>query len=104
MKPGRPEHNTIDVRCPSCGALLKIDTALGQVIGHEFPPRTSESRDLQQASQLLEKEKARREELFQKSAEAEKTKPDLLDRMFEEALRKSKDEPVTRPCRDFDLD
>ena len=104
MKPGRPEHETIEVRCPSCGAHLKIDAALGQVISHELPPRSSESRDLQQASQLLEKEKARREALFQKSAEAEKTKPELLKRKFEEALRKSKDEPVTPPLRDFDLD
>ena len=104
MNTGRPERGTIEVRCPSCGANLKIDLALGQVIGHELPPRSSEGRDLQQASQLLEKEKARREELFRKSSEAEKTKPELLERKFEEALRKSKDEPVTPPWRDFDLD
>lgn len=83
---------------------MKVDLALGQVISHELPPRSSEGRDLQQAAELLEKEKSRREALFQQSAEAEKTKPDLLDRKFEEALRKSKDEPITRPCRDIDFD
>jgi hypothetical protein len=104
MNAGRPERATIEVECPACRARLKIDLALGQVISHELPPRSSESRDLQHASQLLEEEKARREALFQKSTEAEKTKPDLLERKFEEALRKSKGEPVTRPHRDIDLD
>jgi len=83
---------------------LKIDVALGQVIGQEPPPSRAETRNLDQASQLLEKEKARREALFQKSTEAEKTKPEILQRKFEEALRKSKGEPVTPPYRDIDLD
>jgi hypothetical protein len=100
----RPESGKVQVECPSCGARLKIDVALGKVIGHELPPRRTETRNLDQASQLLEKEKARREALFQKSTEAEKTKPELLQRKFEEALRKSKDEPVAPPCRDIDLD
>ncbi|HUZ46458.1 MAG TPA: hypothetical protein VMW54_07450 [Terriglobia bacterium] len=104
MNTGRHERGEIEVECPSCGACLKIDVALGKVIGHELPPRRTETRSLDQASQMLEKEKARREALFQKSTEAEKTKPDLLQRKFEEALRKSKDEPVTRPFRDIDLD
>jgi len=100
----QPERGEIEVDCPCCGARLKIDLAMGCVIGHEPPHKPAESRSLDQASRLLEKEKARREELFQKSTEAEKTKSDLLHRKFEEALRKSKDEPVTRPLRDLDLD
>ena len=90
--------------CPSCGAHLKIDAALGKVIGHEPPLRHTETRNLDEASQLLEKEKARREALFHKSAEAEKTKPELLERKFEEALRKSQGEPTAPPYRDIDLD
>ena len=104
MNAGRPERATIEVECPACGARLKIDLALGEVIGHELPARRSEPRDLQRVSQLLEEEKTRREALFQKSTEAEKSKPDILERKFEEALRKSKGEPVTRPHRDIDLD
>lgn len=100
----RPERGEIEVDCPSCGARLKIDLALGCVISHEPPHKPAESRNLDQASRLLEKEKARREALFEKSTEAEKTKSDLLHRKFEEGLRKSKDEPVTPPLRDLDLD
>jgi hypothetical protein len=104
MNTGRPERGTLEVECPSCGTRLKIDVGLGKVIAHELPLRHSEPRDLSHAGQLLEKEKARREALFHESTEAEKTKPELLERKFEEALRKSKDEPVTPPHRDFDLD
>ena len=52
----------------------------------------------------LSREKARREEMFRKSAEDEKSKAQLLEKKFEEALKRSKDEPVVRPTRDFDLD
>ena len=46
----------------------------------------------------------RREALFEQSVEAEKTRDDALSRRFEEALRQAKEEPVTKPLRDFDLD
>ena len=52
----------------------------------------------------LADEARRREALFEQSVEAEKTRGDALARRFEEALRQAKEEPVTKPLRDFDLD
>jgi NAD+ diphosphatase len=49
-------------------------------------------------------EAARREAIFQQSVEAEKTRGDALSRRFEEALKQARDEPITKPTRDFDLD
>ena len=43
-------------------------------------------------------------ERIEQSVEAEKTRGDALSRRFEEALRQAKEEPVTKPMRDFDLD
>ena len=43
-------------------------------------------------------------DLFRQTAEAEKIKSQLLERKFEEALAKSKDEPLVPPTRDIDLD
>lgn len=94
----------LEVACPCCGARLKIDTALAQVIAHESPPKQSKAPDLDRAAKILQEEAARREALFKQSAEEEKTKAQLLDRKFREALEKSKGEPVTRPLRDIDLD
>lgn len=98
------DQTNVEVTCPCCGARLTVDVELGQVITHVPPPRQSKAPDFDQASQLLEKEKARREALFNQSAEDEKVKSKLLDRKFEEGLKKSKDEPITRPVRDIDLD
>ncbi len=95
---------SFDVVCPCCGAGLKIDEALGQVIAHQPPPKHAKVPDLARASALLEKEAERREALFKRSAEDEKVKGPVLERKFEEALKKSRDEPVTPPIRDIDLD
>ncbi len=94
----------MEVTCPCCGAQLKLDAELGKVLHHTPPPKAEHAPDLDHAATLLEKEKARREALFQQSTADQKIKSDLLDRKFQEALKQSKDEPVTKPIRDFDLD
>jgi hypothetical protein len=95
----------LTVECPCCGARLTIDTFLQKVIAHEAPPQKMvNAPDLDHASTLLREQAARREALFKQSAADEKTKSQLLERKFEEALKKSKDQPISRPTRDFDLD
>jgi hypothetical protein len=51
-----------------------------------------------------QKQRARREALFTQSAEDEKVKSKVLEEKFRERLKQTKDEPVTRPTRDIDLD
>jgi len=53
---------------------------------------------------LLDEQARRREDLFQQSVTAERTRGDALSKRFEEALRQAKEEPITKPTRDFDLD
>jgi hypothetical protein len=36
--------------------------------------------------------------------DSEKNRGDALSKRFDEALRQAKDEPTTKPMRDFDLD
>jgi len=93
----------LEVTCPCCHASLVIDTNLGRVISHREPER-GDKPELDEAPRILAAEDARREALFEQSVEAEKGRGDALDRRFEEALRQAKQEPVTRPARDFDLD
>ncbi|MBI4473308.1 MAG: hypothetical protein HY646_11620 [Acidobacteria bacterium] len=94
----------IRVVCPCCGARLTVDAELRKVIAHETPPRQSQTPDLDNAAALLEQNAARREALFKQSTEEEKVRSKVLERKFEEALKKSKDQPVSRPTRDIDLD
>lgn len=94
----------LEVTCPCCGARLKIDRQLGRVIGHEAPPKRHRSADLGRAGDLLHKQAERREAHFRESAAEEKIKSELLARKFEEALKKTKDQPVEPGLRDIDLD
>jgi hypothetical protein len=93
----------LEVVCPCCQATLVIDTNLGRVVGHKEPERGNKP-ELSEAQRIIAEEAARREALFQQSVESEKTRGDALSRRFEEALKQARDEPVTRPSRDFDLD
>ena len=93
----------IEVTCPCCRTSLVVDTNLGRVVSHREPER-GDKPELNEAARILAAEAARRESLFEQSVEAEKGRGDALDRRFEEALRQAKQEPVTRPARDFDLD
>ncbi len=100
----RDEQGEIELDCPCCGARLKIDASLGKVIWHGKPPKKTDAPDIDQSARLLEQEKARREAMFRQSAEDEKSKAHLLEKKFQEALKRSKNEPIERPSRDFDLD
>ena len=102
----RPEREkqTLEIVCPCCGARLKVDAELEKVLHYEPPPKQDKSPDLDQATQLLQKEAARREALFKQSVDEQKIKSELLERKFAESMKKSKDEPVTRPLKDIDLD
>lgn len=93
----------LDVTCPCCGALLVIDKHLDRVISHTEPAK-GDRPDLDRAAQLVAEERARREAIFQQSVQSQKTRGDALSKRFEEALRQAREEPVTKPTRDFDFD
>ena len=93
----------LEVQCPCCNALLVIDTNLGRVISHKEPER-GDKPELSEAQRIIAEQAARREAIFQQSVNAEKTRGDALSKRFEEALRQAREEPVTKPVRDFDLD
>ena len=93
----------LDVACPCCGALLLVDANLGRLISHQEPEREDKP-DLDAAQQILAEGKARREAAFLQSVEAEKTRGDALSKRFDEALKQARQEPITKPKRDFDLD
>jgi hypothetical protein len=93
----------IEVVCPCCQATLLIDTNLGRVVSHK-EPESGLKPELSEAQRILSEAAARREAIFQQSVESEKTRGDALSRRFEEALKQARQEPITKPTRDFDLD
>ncbi|MFQ5829657.1 MAG: hypothetical protein ACE5JD_10960 [Candidatus Methylomirabilia bacterium] len=97
------KKDTVKVTCPSCRARLTVDPALEAVIAHDPPPRTGSSRDLDTAFQALEGASAKRQEAFKDSLKSEQTKGKVLDRKFQEGLKKAQDAPDP-PLRPIDLD
>ena len=83
--------------------MLVIDLNLGRVISHS-EPASGLNIELSDAQRILAEEAARREAMFQQSVVAERTRGDALSRRFEEALKQAREEPITKPTRDFDLD
>jgi hypothetical protein len=95
----------LEVLCPDCGCMMKIDMVTGAVISHTSAPRKKTFEDLSSAARAMQEADERKESIFKQSVEAERNKTDLFDKKFAEALRKAKEDKSTgKPLRDFDLD
>ena len=98
-----PLKSEFSSACPCCRATLVIDVNLRRIVRHEEPVR-GDRPELSNAERILAEEAARREALFQESVNNERSRGDALSKRFEEALKQARQEPITKPTRDFDLD
>jgi hypothetical protein len=94
-----------DVECPCCQAILKVDPETCAVIAHTVPERPRPIEDLAAEVAKLKGEGARRDEVFRKQFEAEKTHGKVLEKKFDELFKRVKESPNEPPRkRDIDLD
>jgi hypothetical protein len=94
-----------EVPCPCCQAILKIDPETQAVIAHTVPVKPPAIEDLAAEVEKLKGAGARREEVFRKQFEAEKTHGKVLEKKFDELFKRAKENPdLTPPKRDIDLD
>jgi tRNA1(Val) A37 N6-methylase TrmN6 len=91
------------LRCPCCEARLTVDPELQAVVAHEPPPPKRTVADLGAALGALGAKAAEREARFRQQMEAESRKSQLLDRKFQEGLKKAKDTDAP-PRRPFDFE
>lgn len=94
---------TFIITCPCCHGRLTIDPALEAVIAHEAPPRPRSGLGLDEALSSLGGQAAKREQLFKEQIKAEQSKGKVLDRKFQEGLKKAKDQPG-KPINPMELD
>jgi len=93
-----------EVECPCCQAVLKIDPETRAVIAHTVPEKPKLIEDLAAEVVKLKGEGARREQLFQKNFEAEKSHGKVLEKKFDELFKRAKENPDEKPpTRDIDL-
>jgi len=98
------ESTTIQVSCPCCDAILTIDPSLSTVLTHKLPERPQLVTQLKDAVRYVKEEATKRDEKYQQIAEAEKNKSKVLEAKFQELFKKAKEEPITKPLKDIDLD
>jgi hypothetical protein len=97
--------DNFDVTCPCCGAVLKVDSETEAVISHTAPVKPKTFADIEAAARAMKEQDSRRDSIFRQSVEAQKHASDLLEKKFQEAIRKAKETPDTgRPIRDWDLE
>ena len=93
-----------EIGCPCCGAVLKVDPATRAVISHIAPVKPKTFADFEAAAKAMREQEGRKESLFRQAVDAEKNKADLLEKKFQEAVKKAKETPDEPRIRDFDLD
>ena len=102
---GTMSQGLIEVECPCCQAILKIDPETRAVLAHALPEKPPAIEDLAAAVAKLKGEAGRRDEVFRKQVEAEKSHGKVLAKKFDELLKQAKENPdLTPPMRDIDLD
>jgi hypothetical protein len=92
------------VGCPCCQAVLTVDPETRAVIAHTVPERPRPIEDLAAEVAKLKGEGARRDEVFRKNFEAEKSHGKVLEKKFDELFKRVKENPDDTPLiRDIDL-
>ena len=101
----KSKSELFEVGCPCCGAVLKVDSETKAVISHVAPVKPKMFADFDSAAKAMREQEGRKESIFRQAVDAEKNKADLLEKKFQEAMKKAKESPDQGPqIRDFDLD
>jgi hypothetical protein len=101
----KPSNDFFEIGCPCCGAVMKVDPVTKAVISHVAPIKPKTFTDFEAAAKAMRDNEGRKESIFRQAVDAEKNKSDLLEKKFQEAMKKAKESPEEGPMiRDFDLD
>lgn len=90
----------LDVTCPCCSALLKVDPETGAVVWAEQKKEPAKSLD-----DLVKRVHSNRsvlDEKFARSVQQTRNQKDILEKKFEEARRRAAADPTGRPPNPFD--
>lgn len=90
----------LDVECPCCGALLKIDAETGSVVWADKKQEPSKSFD--DLLSRVSSQKSVIQEKFARSVQQTRNQREILEKKFEEARRRAALNPNERPPNPFD--
>jgi molecular chaperone GrpE (heat shock protein) len=90
----------LDVSCPCCGALLKVDPETGAVVWAD--KKKAPARDFDELVSRVASQKAGLEDKFARSVAQTRNQKDILEKKFEEAKKRAAADPTGRPPNPFD--
>ena len=73
---------------------MKIDASTRAVISHTAPVKPKTFNDMEEAARAMKEHDSRRDSIFRQSVEAQRNASDLLEKKFQEAVKKAKETPV----------
>ncbi len=85
----------LDVSCPCCGSLLKVDPETGAVVWVD--KKQAPARSLDDLVSRVRSQKSQLDEKFARSVNQSKHQREILDRKFEEARRRAAETPGRPP-------
>jgi hypothetical protein len=90
----------LDVTCPCCEALLKVDPETGSVVWAD--KKKAPPKDFDDLVSRVHSRKSVLDEKFASSVERTKHAGSILEKKFEEARKRAERDPDGRPPHPFD--
>lgn len=90
----------LDVTCPCCGALLKVDPETSAVVWAD--KKKEPARDFDDLVSRVHSQKSVLEDKFARSVQQTRNQKEILEKKFEEARRRAAADPTGRPPNPFD--
>jgi hypothetical protein len=90
----------LDVTCPCCQALLKVDPETGSVVWAD--KKKEPPRDFDDLVTRVKSQRSQLDEKFARSVQQTKHQSAILERKFEEAKKRAAADPDGRPPNPFD--
>ena len=90
----------LDVTCPCCGSLLKVDPETGSVVWAD--KKKAPAKDFDELVSRVQAQRGVLDEKFARSVRQTKHQREILEKKFEEARKRAAADPNKRPPNPFD--
>ena len=92
----------LDVTCPCCEALLKVDPETGTVVWAD--KKKGPAADFDELVDRVHSQRSVLDEKFARSMQQTRNAKDILEKKFEEAKKRAAADPNKKPPNPFDWD
>jgi hypothetical protein len=90
----------LDVTCPCCDSLLKVDPETGAVVW--LDKKKAPAKNFDDLVHRVEKARSVLDEKFARSVQQTKRSGEILEKKFEEARKRAEKDPEGKPPHPFD--